>query len=147
MNKRAFSQHMTNQNLFPYRRIWMCLKLSSLALFLLLVGGAAIWYHVGASDVPAEVYREKAFFVIFVIVFFYAGITTVLFKGNVIRFRCPHCGKRSVRMEYDPPTVMESSKWQTQNMIAKCQSCGFQQQTGIQKTSNMFIKYFNVKDK
>lgn len=78
---------------------------------------------------------------------FYTGITTVLFKENVIRFRCPHCGKRSVRMEYDAPTVIVSSKWQTQNMMAKCQSCGFQQQTGIQKKSNVFIRYFNVRDK
>ena len=147
MDKRTFSQHTANQNLFPYHRIWMCWKLSSVVLFLLLVGGAIIWYYVGASDVPVEVYREKAFFVIFVIVFFYTGITTVLFKKNVIRFRCPHCGKRSVRMEYDAPTVIVSSKWQTQNMMAKCQSCGFQQQTGIQKKSNVFIRYFNVRDK
>ena len=136
---------MTDQNLFPYHRIWMWWKLSRLALFLLLVGGAVIWYHIGASDVPVEEYREKAFLVIFLIMFFYIGITTVLFWRNVIRFRCPHCGKRSVREEYDPPTVPASSKWQTQDMIAKCQSCGFQQQTDLQKKSNMFIKYFNVK--
>ena len=106
------------------------------ALFLLLVGVAVIWYHMGANNVPVEVYSEQAFFVIFFVMFFYTGITVVL--QNVKCLRCPHCGKRSVRIECDP---------QTQNTIAICPSCGYRQQTDLQKKSNMFIKGFPVKVK
>ena len=136
------------QNLFPYYRVFVCWAvLVPALLLLLLVGGAVIWYHMGARDVPVEEYREAAFIVIFVIMFLYTGISTVLFRGNVIRFRCPHCGERSVRIEYDPPPVLITPEWKTQNTIAECQSCGFQQQTDLQTKSNMFIKCFPVKVK
>lgn len=136
------------KNLFPYYRVYVCWKgLVPALLLLLLVGGAVIWYHMGARDVPVEEYREAAFIVIFVIMFLYTGISTVLFRGNVIRFRCPHCGKRSVRIELDPPPVAVTPKWKTQNAIAKCQNCGFQQQTDFQKKTNMFIKFIPVKVK
>lgn len=99
-------------------------------------------------NVPVEEYRETAFFVIFVTMALYIGVTVILLRGNVVRFRCPHCGKRSVRIEYDPPTAIGvSSKWQTQNVIAMCSSCGFQQQTDLQKKSNMFVRSFPVKVK
>ncbi|MCD8320880.1 MAG: hypothetical protein V8Q16_10760 [Akkermansia muciniphila] len=136
------------KNLFPYYRVFVCWAvLVPALLLLLLVGGAVIWYHMGARDVPVEEYREAAFIVIFVIMFLYTGISTVLFRGNVIRFRCPHCGERSVRIEYDPPPVLITPEWKTQNTIAECQSCGFQQQTDLQMKSNMFIKFFPVKVK
>ena len=136
------------RNLFPYYRVFVCWAvLVPALLLLLLVGGAVIWYHMGARDVPVEEYREAAFIVIFVIMFLYTGISTVLFRGNVIRFRCPHCGERSVRIEYDPLPVLITPEWKTQNTIAECQSCGFQQQTDLQTKSNMFIKFFPVKVK
>ena len=142
----TFAQCMMNQNLFPYYRRYICLMASGPALFLLLVGVAVIWYHMGANNVPVEVYSEQAFFVIFFVMFFYTGITVVL--QNVKCLRCPHCGKRSVRIECDPPAVIVvSPKWQTQNTIAICPSCGYRQQTDLQKKSNMFIKGFPVKVK
>lgn len=73
------------KDLFPYYRVYVCWKgLVPALLLLLLVGGAVIWYHMGARDVPVEEYREAAFIVIFVIMFLYTGISTVLFRGNVI---------------------------------------------------------------
>lgn len=124
----------------------MCLMASGPALLLLLVGGAVIWYRMGANNVPVEVFSEQVFYVVFFIMFFYTGITVVL--QILTRLRCPHCGKRSVRIERDPPAVIVvSPKWQTQNTIAICQSCGYQQQTDLQKKSNMFIKGFPVRIK
>ncbi len=137
-----------NKNLFPYYGRYVRQMISGPALFLLLVGGAIGWYHTGASNVPVEEYSEQAFIVIFAIMFLYTGLTVVLLRGNVIRLRCPHCGERGVRIEMDPPSlIVASPKWQTQNMIAQCHNCGFQQQTDLQLKSNMFIKSFPVKVK
>ena len=139
---------MMNRNLFPYYKTYICLMASGPALFFLLVGGAIVLYQTGASNVPVEVYRERAFDVIFVIMFLYTGILVVLFRGNLMRFRCPHCGERSVYVEYDPSTlVIVSPRVQTQNMVARCRNCGFRQQTDLQLKSNMFIRQFPVKVK
>lgn len=135
-----------NPNLFPYYGRYVRMMASGPVLFFLLVGGAIILYQTGAISVPVEVYSERAFSVILVVMFISVGITVV--RQIISPLRCPHCGERSMRMEKDPPSlIIVSPRWKTQNVIAQCKSCGFQQQTDLQLMSNMFVKHFPVKIK
>ena len=134
-----------NKKLYPYYGSYIFRLLSIPVLFVLLVGVAIIWYHIGANNVPLEVYSPRALFVIIPIMIVYTGISVVLLRWKI---RCPHCGKRNLHVDYDPPTVIAvSPKWETKNTIAICENCGYQQQTDLQIKSNIFIKALPVKIK
>ena len=133
------------KKLYPYYRSYIFRLLSIPVLFVLLVGVAIIWYHIGANNVPLEVYSPRALFVIIPIMIVYTGISVVLLRWKI---RCPHCGKRNLHVDYDPPTVIAvTPKWETKNTIAICDNCGYQQQTDLQIKSNIFIKALPVKIK